>query len=262
LSGAAAVLRVKHGMAFDCVLQYSSIFKPRLTGENRMAKGTILVIDDEKDLIELVSYNLQKEGFVVKCARDGESGLAAAAADTPDLVIVDLMMPGIDGLEVCRRLRTDSRTAAVPIIMLTAKSAESDRVVGLELGADDYITKPFSPRELAARIKAVLRRSSPQAAPATVIRRGDLTIDMTRREVSCGSKGLLLTASEFRLLHFMAVHPGQVFSRSELIDGALGRNISVVDRTIDVHITGLRRKLGRCGEQIETIRGFGYRFKE
>jgi len=227
-----------------------------------MAKGTILVIDDEKDLTELVSYNLQKEGFVVRCARDGESGLKSAASVLPDLVLVDLMMPGIDGLEVCRRLRSDSKTATVPIIMLTAKSGESDRIVGLELGADDYVTKPFSPRELAARIKAVLRRVSPHPATAAVIRRGELTIDLTRREVSCGRKNMFLTASEFRLLHFMATHPGQVFSRSELIDGALGRDVTVIDRTIDVHITGLRKRLGRCGEMIETVRGFGYRFRE
>ncbi len=227
-----------------------------------MAKGTILIIDDEKDLIELVRYNLEKEGFAVKCALNGESGLAAAADDLPDLVLVDVMMPGMDGLEVCGRLRSDARTAAIPIIMLTAKSAESDRVVGLELGADDYVTKPFSPRELAARVKAVLRRTSPQATPSTMIRSGELTIDLTRREVSCEGNGIALTASEFRLLHFLASHPGRVFSRSELIDGALGREISVVDRTIDVHITGLRKKLGNCGDWIETVRGFGYRFRE
>jgi phosphate regulon transcriptional regulator PhoB len=227
-----------------------------------MAKGTILVIDDEKDLAELVSYNLRKEGFVVAYAQNGESGLTSAIGNPPDLVLVDLMMPGIDGLEVCRRLRANSRTASVPVIMLTARSEESDRVVGLELGADDYVTKPFSPRELAARIKAVLRRASPQSAPSKVIRQGELTIDLTRREVSCEGKNIVLTASEFRLLQFIATHPGQVFSRSELIDGALGRDVSVVDRTIDVHITGLRRKLGNCGECIETVRGFGYRFRE
>jgi DNA-binding response OmpR family regulator len=227
-----------------------------------MAKGTVFVIDDEKDLIELVSYNLGKEGFAVRSALNGEAGLAAVASDLPDLVVVDLMMPGMDGLEVCRRLRADPKTAAIPIIMLTAKSAESDRVVGLELGADDYVTKPFSPRELAARVKAILRRTSPQAAQPTVIRRGELTIDVTRREVSCQNKAISLTASEFRLLHFLATRPGQVFSRSELIDGALGREVTVVDRTIDVHITGLRKKLGNCGEWLETVRGFGYRFKE
>ncbi len=227
-----------------------------------MVKGTILVIDDEKNLTELVSYNLQKEGLAVKCAFDGESGIVMAASDPPDLVLVDLMMPGIDGLEVCRRLRSDTRTAAIPLIMLTAKSSESDRIVGLELGADDYVTKPFSPRELAARVKAVLRRSSPQTAPTTVIRRGELTIDLIRCEVSYEGRSIVLTASEFRLLHFMATHPGQVFSRSELIDSALGREVSVVDRTIDVHITGLRKKLGGCGEWIETVRGFGYRYRE
>jgi two-component system, OmpR family, alkaline phosphatase synthesis response regulator PhoP len=227
-----------------------------------MSKGSILVIDDEKDLIELVKYGLEKEGFLVKGVFDGESGLKTATRDVPDLVIVDLMLPGIDGLEVCRRLRTDARTAAIPILMLTAKTAESDRVVGLELGADDYVTKPFSPRELAARVKAILRRTSSQTTPTALIRHGDLTIDLTRREVNCGEKSIVLTASEFRLLHFLADHPGQVFSRSELIDGALGREISVVDRTIDVHVTGLRKKLGECGEWIETVRGFGYRFRE
>jgi DNA-binding response OmpR family regulator len=227
-----------------------------------MTKHTILVIDDEKDLIELVSYNLVKEGFAVKSSSNGETGLAKAISELPDLVLVDLMMPGMDGLEVCRRLRSDARTAAIPIIMLTAKTAESDRVVGLELGADDYVTKPFSPRELAARVKAVLRRTSPQPTASAVIKRGALTIDLNRREVICENKSIVLTASEFRLLHFLSLHPGQVFSRSELIDGALGREVSVVDRTIDVHITGLRKKMGACGEWIETVRGFGYRLKE
>ncbi len=227
-----------------------------------MAKGAILVIDDEMDLVELVKYNLEKEGFLVKGVLDGESGIAAAMRDLPNLVIVDLMLPGIDGLEVCRQLRSDARSAAIPIIMLTGKSAESDRVVGLELGADDYVTKPFSPRELAARVKAVLRRMSVETMRATFIRRGELTIDLTRREVSCEGKRVMVTASEFRLLHLLADHPGQVFSRSKLIDGALGREISVVDRTVDVHITGLRRKLGDYRECIETVRGFGYRFKE
>ena len=231
-------------------------------GVMAMPKGTVLVIDDEKDLIELVKYSLEKEGFLIRGAVDGESGVMTVRRDVPDLVIVDLMLPGIDGLEVCRRLRSDAKTAAIPIIMLTAKTGESDRIVGLELGADDYVTKPFSPRELAARVKAVLRRTSGQAPTSSVIRHGALTIDLTRREVSCNGNTVPVTASEFRLLHFLADHPGQVFSRSELIDGALGREISVVDRTIDVHVTGLRKKLGDCGDWIETVRGFGYRFKE
>jgi len=225
-------------------------------------KNAILVIDDEKDLVELVRYNLEKDGFQVRSALDGESGLATARRDRPDLIIVDIMLPGIDGLEACRQLRSDSRTATIPILMLTAKSAESDRIVGLELGADDYVVKPFSPRELSARIRMLLRRRVSQPSPSAVIRRGELTINVMRCQVSCEGNPVPLTASEFRLLHFLATHPGQVFSRSELIDGALGREISVVDRTIDVHVTGLRKKLGNCGEWIETVRGFGYRFRE
>jgi two-component system alkaline phosphatase synthesis response regulator PhoP len=231
-------------------------------GVSFMAKGRVLVIDDEKDLIELVRYNLEKEGFQVNSALNGEAGMAAALRELPDIIIIDLMLPGVDGLEVCRFLRADSRTAHIPIIMLTAKSAESDRILGLELGADDYVTKPFSPRELTARIKAVLRRTALPQEPSQVIRRGQLTVDLTRREVHCGDKNIVLTATEFRLLQFLAHHPGRVFSRSQLIDGALGQDVSVLDRTIDVHITGLRRKLGDCGEWIETVRGFGYRFRE
>jgi two-component system, OmpR family, alkaline phosphatase synthesis response regulator PhoP len=227
-----------------------------------MAKGRILVIDDEKDLIELVRYNLEKDGFLVRGAQDGESGLSTAIKELPDLIVVDLMLPGIDGLDVCRALRSDTRTARIPIIMLTAKSEESDRILGLELGADDYVTKPFSPRELIARIKAVLRRTSASQEPSEVIRRGSLTIDLTRRAISCAGEAIALTATEFRLLQFFSTHPGRVFSRAELIDGVLGRDVAVEDRTIDVHITGLRRKLGNCGEWIETVRGFGYRFRE
>jgi two-component system, OmpR family, alkaline phosphatase synthesis response regulator PhoP len=227
-----------------------------------MARGRILVIDDEKDLIELVRYNLQKEGFSVQSAQDGESGLSAAKRDMPELVVVDLMLPGIDGLDVCRALRSDARTARIPIIMLTAKSEESDRVLGLELGADDYVTKPFSTRELVARIKALLRRTSASQERAVAIRRGSLTVDLARRTVICAGENIILTATEFRLLQFFATHPGRVFSRTELIDAVLGRDVSVEDRTIDVHITGLRRKLGNCGEWIETVRGFGYRFRE
>ncbi|MDR0842841.1 MAG: response regulator transcription factor [Acidobacteriota bacterium] len=232
-----------------------------------MAGNLVLVIDDEKDLLELVRYNLEKEGYRITTAEDGESGLRAAVRESPDIVIIDLMLPGMDGLDVCRRLREDPRTIKTPVIMLTAKSSETDRIVGLEIGADDYVTKPFSPRELAARIKAVLRRTSaqsqtqsPDAAPA--LRRGGLTVDPTRRSVVCDGKNIDLTATEFRLLHLLAKHPGRVYSRAELIGGALGRDIVVSDRTIDVHITGLRRKLGDTGELVETVRGFGYRFRE
>ncbi len=227
-----------------------------------MARSTVLVIDDEKDLIELVCYNLEKEGFQVKGALDGESGLALAARELPDIILVDLMLPGTDGLEVFRMLRSQSKTAHIPVIMLTAKSAESDRIVGLELGADDYVTKPSSRRELAARVKAVLRRTSPQKMPSEIIHYGELTINLTRHEVSCGQTPVTLTPTEFRLLQFIANHPGRVFSRAQLIDGVLGGEISVMNRTIDVHITGLRRKLKTCAKWIETVRGFGYRFKE
>jgi len=227
-----------------------------------MTKGRILVIDDEKDLIELVRYNLEKEGFLVRGAHDGESGLSTAIKELPDLVVVDLMLPGVDGLDVCRALRFDKRTARIPIIMLTAKSAESDRILGLELGADDYVTKPFSPRELVARIKAVLRRTSVPQAPSEVIRCGSLIIDLAKRAISCAGEAIVLTATEFKLVQFLAAHPGRVFSRAELIDGVLGRDVAVEDRTIDVHITGLRKKLGGCGDWIETVRGFGYRFRD
>jgi two-component system alkaline phosphatase synthesis response regulator PhoP len=227
-----------------------------------MARGRILIIDDEEDLIELVRYNLEQEGFQVEGATDGESGLRRAIQKMPDLILVDLMLPGMDGLEVCRALRADNRTASVPIIMLTAKSTESDRIVGLELGADDYVVKPFSPRELAARVKAVLRRTQTPQSESKVIQRGDLSIDLTRREVNIKGTPIDLTATEFRLLQFFAHHPGRVFSRSELIDGVLGRDVSVIDRTIDVHITGLRKKIGDYSVWIETVRGFGYRFRE
>jgi two-component system alkaline phosphatase synthesis response regulator PhoP len=233
-----------------------------LNGEYPMVKGRILVIDDEEDLIELVRYNLEQEGFQVEGVTDGESGLHRAVQKMPDLILIDLMLPGMDGLEVCRTLRADNRTASVPIIMLTAKSTESDRIVGLELGADDYVVKPFSPRELAARVKAVLRRTQAPQSESKVIRRGSLTIDLTRREVNIKGTPIDLTATEFRLLQFFAHHPGRVFSRSEIIDGVLGRDVSVIDRTIDVHITGLRKKIGDCSRFIETVRGFGYRFRE
>jgi two-component system alkaline phosphatase synthesis response regulator PhoP len=227
-----------------------------------MSKGTILVIDDEKDLIELVQYNLEQEGYQVISAVDGEAGLALASEEMPDVVLVDLMLPGIDGLEVCQRLRKAERTAGIPLIMLTAKSSELDRVIGLELGADDYVTKPFSPRELAARVKAILRRTATQRPASEILRRGGLSIDLARHEVSCNEEPIGLTATEFRLLQFLATRPGRVFSRSDIIDGALGRDVAVLDRTIDVHVMSLRRKLGECGDWIETVRGFGYKFRE
>jgi two-component system phosphate regulon response regulator PhoB len=227
-----------------------------------MAKGIILVIDDEADLIELVRYNLEKEGFSVIGAGDGESGFSLAVKEKPDVIVVDLMLPSIDGLEVCRMLRAENATSRIPIIILTAKASEADRIVGLELGADDYLTKPFSPRELTARIKALLRRSTGFREQPAIIRHGNLTIDPASHEVRCGGKAVDLTATEYRLLQFLVSRPGFVYSRSSIIDGALGRDIAVLDRTIDVHIMSLRKKLGKCGSSIETIRGFGYKFRE
>jgi two-component system phosphate regulon response regulator PhoB len=226
-----------------------------------MKKATILVIDDEKDLIELVRYNLEKDGFDVIAATDGQSGLDVVKKHRPDLVVLDLMMPGIDGLQICKQLRADPRTGRIPVIMLTAKATEADRIVGLELGADDYITKPFSPREVVARVKAVLRRSNPAAEQRQEIRVGDLNIDLGGHEVSFKGQRVLLTATEFRILEFLAARPGRVFSRDEIIDAALGNETAVFDRTVDVHITAIRRKLGMGAEYIETVRGFGYKFR-
>ena len=227
-----------------------------------MPQATVLVIDDEKDVLELLWYNLEKGGFDVVAARDGESGLEAATASPPDAIILDVMMPGLDGLGVCKRLREQPRTARIPIILLTAKAGEADRVVGLELGADDYVVKPFSPRELVARIRALLRRTAAPAAETESIRRGDLVVDSGRHEVTWAGKPVVLTATEFKILHYLAARPGRVFSRTDIIDGAFGRDVAVVDRTVDVHVTALRRKLGKGGELLETVRGFGYRFQD
>ncbi|HWE94952.1 MAG TPA: response regulator transcription factor [Tepidisphaeraceae bacterium] len=226
-----------------------------------MGKGTILVIDDEKDLIDLVRYNLEKEGYDVIAASDGQAGLDVATRHRPDLVVLDLMMPGIDGLQICQRLRADQKVGRIPVIMLTAKATEADRIVGLELGADDYITKPFSPREVVARVKAVLRRASAQQEAPQVIRSGNLEIDLQGHEVTCRGQRVTLTATEFKILQFLAGRPGRVFSRDEILDAALGNDAAVFDRTVDVHITAIRRKLGSGADQIETVRGFGYKFR-
>ena len=223
---------------------------------------TVLVIDDEPELGRLIDYNLTKAGYLVLTARDGESGLAAARKHAPDLVVLDVMMPGLDGWEVCKRLRQEPSTAALPILMLTAKAEESDRVLGLELGADDYLTKPFSVRELAARVKALLRRAEATAAPAEVLKAGPLVIDAGRRSVTAAGKEVVLTTTEFNLLRALAERRGRVVSREDLISLARGHDATVVDRTVDVHVAALRRKLGKHGELIETVRGVGYRLRE
>ena len=229
-----------------------------------MAKPKILVIEDEPDLLEVVQYNLEREGHKVIVCRNGEQGLSRIRTDDPDLVILDLMLPGMDGVEVCRQVKSDPVTRNIPVIMVTAKSEESDIVLGLGIGADDYITKPFSPRELVARVKVVLRRGPlrEQSGMGERVVRGTLTIDMGRHEARVGEQLLTLTPTEMRLLHFLASHPGRVFPRSHLLTRVIGEDAIVTDRNIDVHVRALRQKLGENGSCIETVRGVGYRFAE
>ncbi|NLE28257.1 MAG: response regulator transcription factor [Phycisphaerae bacterium] len=230
-----------------------------------MSKATILVVDDEEDILELVKYNLAREGYQVHLAATGEEGISSVRSQLPDLVILDLMLPGIDGLEVCRQLRNDSRTSHLPIIMLTAKGDEADMVTGLELGADDYIAKPFSPRVLVARVKTVLRRKGGAKSGAEeqqVITIQGLVINPGRHEVLIKGKSVDLTFTEFRILHTLAKRPGWVFSRYQIVDAVRGDDYPVTDRSVDVQIAALRKKLGGYGRYIETVRGIGYRFKD
>ncbi len=228
-----------------------------------MTKEKILFIEDDEDIQELVRYNLSRDGFRVMGSTSGEEAIETVSDETFDLVLLDLMLPGVDGLEVCRRLKADPQTRNIPVIMVTAKGEEADIVIGLELGADDYITKPFSPRVLAARVKAVLRRhSSPPPSEKETIDFPDLKIHPGRHEVRVKNKPVELTLTEFRILHFMARRPGWVFSRYQIIDGVKDDDCIVTDRSVDVQIVGLRRKLGPVGKRIETVRGVGYRFKE
>jgi two-component system alkaline phosphatase synthesis response regulator PhoP len=229
-----------------------------------MANESILLVEDEADIAELVTYNLAREGYRITAVASGEEGLSRAIADAPDLVLLDLMLPGLDGLEVCKRLRADGRTAATPIIMVTAKGEEVDIVTGLELGADDYVTKPFSMRTLIARVRSVLRRSStlPQQDNDGPLRIHDLEIHAGRHEVTRGGAVVALTATEFAILHFLAKRPGWVFTRYQIVDGIRGPNYPVTERSVDVQIVSLRKKLGDGADVIETVRGVGYRFKE
>ena len=228
-----------------------------------MSKEKILVVDDEEDILELVRYNLVREGYTVSCATSGEEALKASVSGSIDLIILDLMLPGIDGLEVARRLKENSATKDTPIVMLTAKGEEADIVTGLELGADDYVTKPFSPRILIARIKAVIRRRSGAAqAESEVLKVHELTIHTGRRHVTTNGKSLDLTYTEFQVLYFLARRPGWVFTRSQIVDAVRGDDYPVTDRSVDVQIVGLRKKLGPLGKYIETVRGVGYRFME
>ncbi len=229
-----------------------------------MRKERVFVVEDEPDILEVIEYNLKREGFQVSSARDGEEGLRHVRDQKPNLLILDLMLPGLDGIEVCRKLKADREVSRIPIIMVTAKGEESDAVLGLGVGADDYVTKPFSPRELIARVKAVLRRSGsaePEVKEERLIRSG-LVIDSGKHLVQVDGERANFTASEFRLLFFLASNPGRVYTRDQLLNRVVGDETFVVDRNIDVHVRSIRKKLGEHRELIETIRGVGYRFRE
>jgi phosphate regulon transcriptional regulator PhoB len=223
----------------------------------------ILVIDDEADLVELVIYNLKKEGFSVDAASDGETALKKVRKGTYDLIILDLMLPGIQGTELCRFLRNDPKTSGVPIIMLTAKAEEVDKIVGLEIGADDYVTKPFSPRELVARVKAVLRRSTKKPVTDKIVKTGDLEINRERYTVIKKGKHVKVSATEFKILLFLAERKGKVFSREQLLDAIWRDEAFVEPRTVDVHIRRLRAHIEddpAHPRYIKTMRGIGYFF--
>jgi two-component system alkaline phosphatase synthesis response regulator PhoP len=223
----------------------------------------ILVVDDEEDLQELVRYNLTKEGYRVSCVGTGEDALRIARRQPPDLIVLDLMLPAVDGLEVCRRLKGDSKTRDIPIIMLTAKSEESDMIAGLERGADDYIAKPFSPRVLAARVKALLRRKESErlADLDVTIEARDLVMHPGRHEATLAGRPLELTYTEFALLQFLAKRPGWAYTRMQIVDAVKGEDYPVTELSVDVQVAGLRKKLGSHGNYIETVRGVGYRFR-
>lgn len=230
-----------------------------------MSRPRILILEDEPDIREILEYALKRDGFDVISATDGQAGLAAARRLVPDLILLDLMLPGMDGLEVCRQIRGDPSTAGIALIMVTAKGEESDVVLGLGLGADDYIAKPFKPHELVARTRAVLRRTR-QAAIGKQDQRavvtGALRIDPASHRAMLDGQELPLTATEFRILHFLASRPGRVFTRDQILAASIGANVVVLERNIDVHIRSIRKKLGAQRDLIETVRSIGYRFAE
>ena len=222
----------------------------------------ILVIEDEHDIRELISYNLENEGYKILKAATGNDGIEAAAKTTPNLILLDIMLPDIDGLDVCKKLKREKTTKDIPIIMLTAKSEDSDVISGLELGAEDYITKPFSPRVLIARLRAVLRRNiDAQEEEKQIITVHEIQIDIKKHEVLSGGENINLSATEFAILSHLASNPGWVFSRNQIIDAVRGQNYPVTERSVDVQILGIRKKLGQQGRYIETVRGVGYRIK-
>ncbi len=229
-----------------------------------MKQKHIIVIEDERDILEVLEYNLKREGYRVSVSSDGKAGLKMVRQGKPDLVLLDIMLPEIDGLEICQILKSEPSTHAIPIIMVTAKEEESDVILGLDLGADDYVTKPFSPKELIARVKALLRRSSEKnnIIPSSCITLGPLTINPEQFSVQLSDQTLNLTNTEFRILHKLASQPGRVFSREQLIQDAIGEYVIVSDRNIDVHIRAIRKSLGNYQHLVETVRSVGYRLKD
>lgn len=228
-----------------------------------MTKKHIFVVEDEEDILELLRFHLTREGYTVSTATRGDDAVKAIFRKTPDLILLDLMLPGLDGLEVCRTLKKDPKTAGIPIVMATAKGEETDVVAGLELGADDYITKPFGMKVLIARVRAVLRRRrEPTADKNAPIRVHDIEINPGRHEVLIKGKPVEMTFSELRILHLLAGRPGWVMTREQIVDAVRGEDYAVTDRAVDVQIVGIRRKLGTRADYIETVRGVGYRFKE
>ncbi len=227
-----------------------------------MSKSRILVVEDEKDILELVKYNLEKEGYLVSTAVSVEEAFKVLEKESPQLIVLDLMLPGIDGLEACRIIKQDPKTKNIPIIILTAKSEESDVIVGLQMGADDYVTKPFSPKVLLARIKAVVRRLTPKEIFDDGREIGGLKIDVAKHKVTYKNQLIELTTIEFNILEFLSRHPGRVFNRDQIMDRVWKEGRFIVDRAVDVHIRGLRKKMGKAAELVETVRGIGYRFKD
>ena len=228
-------------------------------------KHTILVVEDEEDIRTLIVYNLEREGFSVVDLASGEEALAYLGKHSVDLVVLDIMLPEMDGLAVCRHIRSDTKLQSLPVIMVTAKAEEAEVVVGLELGADDYLCKPFKTRELVARVRALLRRSTPRVSSVeteNVIKRGPLTLHVGRREGRLRDKVLTLTFTEFEVLRLLASRPGWVFSRYQIVDAVRGEDYPVTDRSVDVQLVGLRRKLGKDAKLLETVRGVGYRFRD
>jgi len=231
-------------------------------GTPRMSKSTVLIIEDERPLVEVLTYNLKNEGYEVHSANDGQEGLRRAFSIVPDMILLDLMLPVIEGLEVCRQLRTDPRTKDIPILMLTAKTDEVDEVIGFRMGADDYVAKPFKIKPLIHRIQALLRRPRNSETPTDIVSRNGIEIDRIHHKVKLDGEELLLTPTEFRLLWTLIRQPGRTFSRNELMDSSRGEDANSLERTIDVHIRSLRLKLRDRAPFVETVRGIGYRFRE